>query len=207
MTAQFVQQCRRTVRIGHLGPKAELFTRPICIIRLEGHANDQEDPLFPGGSAAVLVAGLGTGLVAYYGGGFPALSASTGPIELRYVPADATRRRLRRRPRDHGFRAPAAPQGRHARARAGAAGIPGADRHRHRARHRLRRRRRHPGWRPQPSRPRRRARPVQRHAARGAGPRARRRGRGIQGQAALNARRTSHATPTNSAPTATARAR
>jgi hypothetical protein len=41
------------------------------------------------GSAAVLVAGLCTGLVAYYGGGFQALSASTGPIELRYVPPDA----------------------------------------------------------------------------------------------------------------------
>jgi hypothetical protein len=44
---------------------------------------------FMGGSAAVLVAGLGTGLVAYYGGGFPSLSASrTGPSELSYVPAD-----------------------------------------------------------------------------------------------------------------------
>ena len=45
---------------------------------------------FMGGSAAILVAGLGTGLVAYYGGGFPSLSASrTGPAELSYVPADA----------------------------------------------------------------------------------------------------------------------
>lgn len=45
---------------------------------------------FMGGSAAILVAGLGTGLVAYYGGGFPALSASrSGPSELSYVPADA----------------------------------------------------------------------------------------------------------------------
>ena len=44
---------------------------------------------FFAGSAAVLVAGLCTGLVAYYGGGFQALSASTGPIELRYVPPDA----------------------------------------------------------------------------------------------------------------------
>jgi hypothetical protein len=41
------------------------------------------------GSAAVVAAGLCTGLVAYYGGGFPALSASTGPTELSYVPADA----------------------------------------------------------------------------------------------------------------------
>jgi hypothetical protein len=45
---------------------------------------------FMGGSAAILVAGLGTGLVAYYGGGFPALSASrSGPSELAYVPADS----------------------------------------------------------------------------------------------------------------------
>ena len=41
------------------------------------------------GSAAVLATGLVTGLVAYYGGGFQALSASTGPNELNYVPADA----------------------------------------------------------------------------------------------------------------------
>jgi len=46
---------------------------------------------FMGGSAAILVAGLGTGLVAYYGGGFPSLSASrSGPSELSYVPADST---------------------------------------------------------------------------------------------------------------------
>jgi len=44
---------------------------------------------FMAGSAAVLTAGLCTGLVAYYGGGFQALSASTGPLELRYVPSDA----------------------------------------------------------------------------------------------------------------------
>ena len=45
---------------------------------------------FLGGSAALLVAGLGTGLVAYYGGGFPSLSASrSGPSELAYVPADS----------------------------------------------------------------------------------------------------------------------
>ena len=45
---------------------------------------------FMAGSAAVLAAGLCTGLVAYYGGGFQPLSASTGPDELRYIPADAT---------------------------------------------------------------------------------------------------------------------
>jgi hypothetical protein len=45
---------------------------------------------FMGGSAAVLVAGLGTGLVAYYGAGFPSLSASrSGPSELSYVPAES----------------------------------------------------------------------------------------------------------------------
>jgi hypothetical protein len=45
---------------------------------------------FMGGSAAILVAGLGTGLVAYYGGGFPSLSASrSGPSELSYVPAES----------------------------------------------------------------------------------------------------------------------
>lgn len=42
------------------------------------------------GAAAVMVAGLCTGLVAYYGGGLPSLSAApTGPSELTYVPADA----------------------------------------------------------------------------------------------------------------------
>ena len=45
---------------------------------------------FMAGSAAVMAAGLCTGLVAYYGGGFQALSASTGPTELAYAPADAT---------------------------------------------------------------------------------------------------------------------
>ena len=46
---------------------------------------------FMAGSAAIVVAGLCTGLVAYYGGGFPSLSASrSGPPELSYVPADAT---------------------------------------------------------------------------------------------------------------------
>lgn len=44
---------------------------------------------FMAGSAAILAAGLCTGLVAYYGGGFQTLSASTGPTELAYVPADA----------------------------------------------------------------------------------------------------------------------
>lgn len=44
---------------------------------------------FMTGSAAILATGLCTGLVAYYGGGFQALNASTGPTELSYVPADA----------------------------------------------------------------------------------------------------------------------
>jgi len=46
---------------------------------------------FMAGAAAVLVAGLTTGVVAYYGGGFPSLSASrSGPAELAYVPADSS---------------------------------------------------------------------------------------------------------------------
>lgn len=44
---------------------------------------------FMAGSAAILAAGLCTGLVAYYGGGFQTLSASSGPDELRYIPPDA----------------------------------------------------------------------------------------------------------------------
>src|SRR4030095_2577254 len=41
-------------------------------------------------SAGIVVVGLGSGLVAYYGGGSPSLSASrTGPAELSYVPADS----------------------------------------------------------------------------------------------------------------------
>jgi hypothetical protein len=46
--------------------------------------------LFMAGSAAVVAVGLGIGLLAYYGGGFASLSASTGPTELAYVPADAS---------------------------------------------------------------------------------------------------------------------
>ena len=45
---------------------------------------------FMAGSAAVLAIGLGTGLVAYYTGGFQAVSASPVANELRYVPADAS---------------------------------------------------------------------------------------------------------------------
>jgi hypothetical protein len=46
---------------------------------------------FMAGSAAILAAGLCTGLAAYYAGGIPSLSASrTGPAELSYIPADAT---------------------------------------------------------------------------------------------------------------------
>jgi hypothetical protein len=44
---------------------------------------------FMAGSTAVLAAGLGTGLIAYYTGGFPTVSASPVATELRYVPADA----------------------------------------------------------------------------------------------------------------------
>ncbi len=45
---------------------------------------------FLAGSAAVLAAGLGTGLVAYYTGGFQPVSASAVSNELRYVPANAS---------------------------------------------------------------------------------------------------------------------
>jgi hypothetical protein len=45
---------------------------------------------FMAASGAVLAAGLGTGLVAYYTGGFQPVSASAVSNELRYVPADAT---------------------------------------------------------------------------------------------------------------------
>jgi len=44
---------------------------------------------FMAGSAAVLAAGLCTGLVAYYAGGFPSVSAAPVANELRYVPADS----------------------------------------------------------------------------------------------------------------------
>ena len=44
---------------------------------------------FMAGSAAVLAAGLTTGLVAYFAGGFQPVSAAPVANELRYVPADA----------------------------------------------------------------------------------------------------------------------
>jgi hypothetical protein len=45
---------------------------------------------FMTGSAAVLAAGVCTGLIAYYGGGFQPLVASTGPDELRYLPKSSS---------------------------------------------------------------------------------------------------------------------
>jgi hypothetical protein len=45
---------------------------------------------FLAASGAVLAAGLGTGLIAYYTGGFQPVSASAVSNELRYVPAEAT---------------------------------------------------------------------------------------------------------------------
>ena len=92
------------------------------------------------GSAAVLAAGLCTGLVAFYGGGFPALSASTGADRAGLRAGRCGRRGLRRRPGDHGLGAPPAAQDCDAAARAGPGRVPEPDRHRHRARHRLRRR-------------------------------------------------------------------
>ena len=44
---------------------------------------------FMAGSAAVLTAGLCTGLVAYFAGGFQSVSAAPVANELRYVPADS----------------------------------------------------------------------------------------------------------------------
>ena len=45
---------------------------------------------FMRGAASVLVIGLCTGLVVYYGGTPPALTAAVaGPEELQYIPADA----------------------------------------------------------------------------------------------------------------------
>ena len=44
---------------------------------------------FIAGSGAVLAAGLGTGLVAYFSGGFQSVAAAPVANELRYVPADA----------------------------------------------------------------------------------------------------------------------
>lgn len=45
---------------------------------------------FMAGSATVLGVGLCTGLLAYYAGGFPTISAAPVASELRYVPSDAT---------------------------------------------------------------------------------------------------------------------
>jgi hypothetical protein len=45
---------------------------------------------FMAGSVAVLAAGLVTGLIAFYAGGFQPVSASAVATELRYVPADTT---------------------------------------------------------------------------------------------------------------------
>ncbi|HUR20615.1 MAG TPA: hypothetical protein VMZ90_07395 [Vicinamibacterales bacterium] len=42
------------------------------------------------GSAAIVIVGLCTGLVAFYNGGLPMLSTAQGPTELSYVPANAT---------------------------------------------------------------------------------------------------------------------
>jgi hypothetical protein len=41
------------------------------------------------GSAAIVIAGLCTGLVAFYNGGLPLVSSAQGPSELAYLPADS----------------------------------------------------------------------------------------------------------------------
>lgn len=45
---------------------------------------------FLGGSALIVLLGLGSGLVAYYKGDLPLFRSRVGPEELAYVPADAT---------------------------------------------------------------------------------------------------------------------
>jgi hypothetical protein len=45
--------------------------------------------IFMAGSAAVLAAGLGTGMVAYFTGGFQSVAAAPVANELRYIPADS----------------------------------------------------------------------------------------------------------------------
>lgn len=45
---------------------------------------------FLASSAAIVVVGLGVGLLAYYGTGASARASAAGPVELAYVPADAT---------------------------------------------------------------------------------------------------------------------
>ena len=62
---------------------------------------------FLAGSAAVLAAGLGTGLVALLRGRFRAAFGLAGPNELRYVPADATVVAYADVRGDHGLRAAA----------------------------------------------------------------------------------------------------
>ena len=138
-------------------------------------------------SLLVLGVGLGTGLVAYYVG-FPdqRVRAPGRPGRARVRPADATARRLRRRPRDHDLGAPPEAPPRPADAGRRPARIREPDRHQHRNRHRPRRRlpgarlatARHHGRRHGP-----RPRPVRRGEDRSADARARRARRGLQGQA------------------------
>lgn len=45
---------------------------------------------FLAGSAAILITGIGTGMIAYYAGGFQPVAASAVASELRYVPAHAS---------------------------------------------------------------------------------------------------------------------
>ena len=138
---------------------------------LRGHTMTKKTRYFLTGSAAVLAGGLCTGLVAYYGGGFQSLVASTGPTELVLRAGQRQSGCLRQCPEHHGFRAPEAVQGVGADAdgRGCAAGVPRGDWHRHRERHRLRRRSGQcdPGRGERPSERRdRRARPVRHREAR-----------------------------------------
>jgi len=68
----------------------ELFTPRFCIILAEATRMTKKTRYFLAGSAAVLLAGVCTGLVAYYVGGFQPVAASAVSNELRYVPANAS---------------------------------------------------------------------------------------------------------------------
>ena len=142
-------------------------------------------------SGAILTVGLGTGLVASYMG-LPVslLSSAAGPDELQYVPQNAAvvayanvrdvmNSEFRQR-----FRADGTAVGRTQRVR-------GEDRRQDRRGHRLDRRGLHPqpGRRSRPTRNVRRGAgpwPLRSRAPRVAGPRARRLGGGLQGQAAAD---------------------
>ena len=163
-----------------------------CIIHSEGHTHDEENPVFHDGfgrSAGRRASARGWWRITVADS--RRWSASTGPTELAYVPADASvvafadvRSIMNSELRQRFKQSVPMPMGEE-----GAAGVLRKDRHRHRKRHRLRRR----GRQRLPvdgtdasERRRRRPRPVRHRQARRPGARARRPGPGIQGQAAAD---------------------